>query len=80
MSANPLDFNCVMSTFQTYLAKDDCVEFIKTTRCYAVIEWDNRLSCWTEIEHCPSTAALQDNLQNHMVSLLEYGYTLVTEN
>lgn len=80
MTANPLDFNSVMSTFQTYLAKDDYVEFIKTTRGYAVIEWDNRLSSWTEIEHYPSTATLQGNLQNHMVSLLEYGYTPATDN
>ncbi len=80
MTANPLDFHTVMSSFQTYLAKEDYVEFIKTTRDYAVIEWDNRLSNWTEIEHCPSTATLQDNLQNHMVSLLEYGYTSATDN
>ena len=56
------------------------MEFIKTTRGNAVIEWDNRLGSWTETEHCPSPAALQDNLQKHMISLLEYGYTSATEN
>lgn len=70
-----LTFEKVLASFQNYLVQDDCAEVIQTSRGYAVVEWDDRLGSWTEVDHCPSPAVLQENLMNHMASFLEYGYT-----
>ena len=75
MSKEDLTFENVLAVFANYLAKDDCVEIIKTSRGYAVIEWDDCLGSWIEIQHCPSPVALQENLLGHVASFLEYGYT-----
>ena len=70
-----LTFEKVLGMFRDYLAQDDCVEAIKTSRGYAVIEWDDRLESWTGIEHCSSPAKLHENLLNRMASFLEYSFT-----
>ena len=75
MVDNHLDFNSVMSTFKAYLAKDDCVEVVKTARGYAFIQWDNRLENWIEIQHCATADILQGILLGSLDSFLEYGYT-----
>lgn len=70
-----LTFEKVLAAFHDYLAQDDCVEVAKTSRGYAVIEWDDRLGSWTGIEHCSSPAKLHENLLNRMACFLEYGFT-----
>ena len=75
MKSGDLTFGKVLAAFEEYLSQDDCVEVIQTSRGYAVIEWDARLSSWTEIEHCPSPADLQQALLEAMASFLEYRYT-----
>lgn len=70
-----LTFEKVLAAFRDYLTQDDCVEVIQTSRGYAVIEWDERLENWTEIEHCTSPAKLHENLLNRMACFLEYGFT-----
>lgn len=75
MKSGDLTFGKVLAAFEEYLSQDDCVEVIRTSRGYAVIEWDAQLGSWTEIEHCPSPAVLQENLLSHMTSFLEYGFT-----
>ena len=70
-----LTFEKMLITFHRYLAQDDCVEVIQTSRGYAVIEWDDRLESWTGIEHCPSPAKLHEILLAHAASFLEYGFT-----
>lgn len=75
MKNENLDFEKVLAAFQDYLAKDDCVEVIKTTRGCAVIQWDDRQNNWEEIEHCPSPAILQQTLLDTMATFLECGYT-----
>ena len=73
MKNENLIYSKVLAAFADYLKQDDCVEVVKTSRGYAVIEWDERLGSWTEIEHCPSPVALQENLLSHIVNFLEYG-------
>lgn len=68
-------FEKVLEAFERYLTKDDCVEVVKTSRGYAVIEWDPCLQSWIEISHCPTSTDLQDALISHLESFLEYGFT-----
>ena len=68
-------FEKVLAAFHDYLTQDDCVEVTQTSRGYAVIEWDDLLGNWTEIEHCPSPTDLQQALLEAMASFLEYCYT-----
>lgn len=75
MSNEEFTFEKVLSIFGDYLAKDDCVEVVKTSRGYAVIEWDDRLGSWIEIEHCPSPTDLQNTLLSDMATFMEYSYT-----
>ena len=70
-----LTFEKVLGLFRDYLAQDDCVEVVKTSRGYAVIEWDDRLESWTGIEHCSLPAKLHEILLAHAASFLEYGFT-----
>lgn len=75
MVDRPLDFNSVLAAFKAYLAKDDCVEVVKTSRGYAFIQWDNCLENWIEIQHCATADILQSILLGSLDSFLEYGYT-----
>ena len=38
MANNALSFDKVLAAFADYLAQDDCVEVVKTSRGYAVID------------------------------------------
>lgn len=75
MTNNTLNFEKVLAAFQDYLSQDDCVEVVKTSRGYAVIDWDDHLNTWVQIEHCPSPADLQQALLDAMASFLEYRCT-----
>lgn len=75
MSNNALNFEKVLTAFQDYLSQDTCVEVVKTSRGYAVIDWDDHLNTWVQIEHCPSPADLQQALLDAMASFLKYCYT-----
>lgn len=75
MKNENLTFDKVLAVFQDYLAKDDHVEVIETSRGYAVIEWDDRMENWAEIEHCPLPVVLVQILLNTMASFRECGFT-----
>ena len=75
MANADLTFDKVLATFRDYLSKDEWVEVVKTSRGYAVIEWDDHLNSWVQIEHCPSPTALQKALFENMADYLEYSYT-----
>ena len=75
MTSNALNFEKVLAAFEEYLSQDACVEVVKTSRGYAVIDWDDHLNTWAQIEHCPSPADLQQALLDAMASFLEYRYT-----